>query len=62
MIAHTNWVRAILAALAVGVLFVLTVRTVGLNELEQRGHCASVQEGLQLETCRGGGKAVDASE
>ena len=37
MIAHMNWVRAILAALAVGVLFVLTVRTVGLNELGTAG-------------------------
>jgi len=52
MIAHTNWVRAILAALAVGVLFVLTVRTVGLNELAQRAHCASASEGLQ--SCRAG--------
>jgi hypothetical protein len=50
MIAHTNWVRAILAALAVGVLFVLTVRAVGLNELAQRDHCNAGQ----LETCRGG--------
>jgi hypothetical protein len=59
MIAHMNWVRAILAALAVGVLFVLTVRTVGLNELAQRGHCASAPAGLQ--TCRTGetGGATD---
>ena len=62
MVAHTDWVRAILAALAVGVLFVLTVRTVGLNELEQRGHCASANGGLQLETCRGGGKSGGASD
>jgi hypothetical protein len=53
MIAHTNWVRAILAALAVGVLFVLTVRTVGLNELEQRAHCAAGK----LESCREGGSS-----
>jgi hypothetical protein len=31
---------------------VLTVRTVGLNELAQRGHCASAPAGLQ--TCRTG--------
>jgi hypothetical protein len=52
MIQHMNWVRAILAALAVGVLFVLTVRTVGLNELAQRAHCASADADLQ--TCRTG--------
>jgi len=52
MIVHLNWVRAVLAALAVGALFVLTVRTVGLNELAQRGHCASEQAGLQ--SCRTG--------
>jgi hypothetical protein len=52
MTRHMNWVRAILAALAVGILFVLTVRTVGLNELARRAHCASAQAGLQ--TCRTG--------
>jgi hypothetical protein len=54
MVAFTNRVMAILAALAVGVIFVLTVRTAGLHELAQRGHCASAQNSLQLETCRGG--------
>ena len=59
MTSHMNWVRAILAALGVGILFVLTVRTVGLNELAQRAHCASAQAGLQ--TCRTGetGDATD---
>ena len=52
MIVHLNWVRAVLAALAVGALYVLLVWFVGLNELEQRGHCASEQAGLQ--SCRTG--------
>jgi hypothetical protein len=54
MVAHTNRLVVILAALAVGVIFVLTVRTAGLRELAQRDHCASTDGGLQLETCRGG--------
>jgi hypothetical protein len=54
MVAFTNRVLVILAALAVGVIFVLTVRTAGLHELAQRDHCASKPSSLQLQTCRGG--------
>ncbi len=54
MVVLANRFLVILAALAVGVIFVLTVRTAGLHELAQRGHCASTEGSLQLQTCRSG--------
>lgn len=54
MVAHANRVVVILAALAVGVIFVLTVRMAGLHELALRAHCASAQGSLQLQSCRDG--------
>ena len=53
MVAHANRVVVILAALAVGVIFVLTVRTAGLHELAKRAHCASAEGSLQ--SCRADG-------
>jgi hypothetical protein len=32
----------------------VTVRIAGLHELAERGHCASTEAGLQLQSCRGG--------
>jgi hypothetical protein len=54
MVMYANRLLVILAALAVGVIFVLTVRIAGLHELAERGHCASTQADLQLQSCRGG--------
>jgi hypothetical protein len=54
MVMYANRLLVILAALAIGVIFVVTVRIAGLHELAQRGHCASAQADLQLQSCRAG--------
>lgn len=54
MVMYANRLLVILAALAVGVIFVVTVRIAGLHELAQRGHCAATQADLQLQSCRAG--------
>jgi hypothetical protein len=52
MVTHANRVLAVLVALAVGVVFVLTVRTAGLREIAQRAHCASAGQAAQFHACR----------
>ena len=59
MVAHANRVVVILAALSVGVIFVLTVRTAGLHELARRAHCASTEAGLQGQSCPAADSAAD---
>lgn len=54
MVVQANRLLVILAALAVGVIFVVTVRIAGLHELAQRGHCAAAQADMQLQSCRAG--------
>jgi hypothetical protein len=60
MVGHTNRVLVILAALVVGVIFVLSVRTAGLHELAQRAHCASSEGSMQLQSCRAGDSSDSA--
>jgi hypothetical protein len=60
MVMYANRLLVILAALAVGVIFVVTVRIAGLHELAQRGHCASTEAGLQLQSCRAGDSSGSA--
>jgi hypothetical protein len=60
MVGLTNRILVILAALAVGVIFVLTVRTAGLHELAQRAHCASGGAGVQPHSCQAGGDSDTA--
>lgn len=56
MVARTNRIMIVLAALAVGAAFVLTVRTAGLHEIAQRGHC-----GAMVADCRSGDSNNDVA-
>jgi hypothetical protein len=55
MLAHINRFWVVIAALAVGAIFVLTVRTAGLHELGQRSNCAArAAAEMHSQACRSG--------
>jgi hypothetical protein len=51
MIAHAKSVLIVLGALAVGVIFILTVRLAGLGEIARRANCASAGMQSPLHAC-----------